>query len=306
MTDTLLSALWDRPVLTLLVLLALTGLASLAYIKTSKRARRQERKVRVGKAIRRYIVRLPANLPSRDDWRVLIVYHPALSNGEFMERVTRLHDLPESENFIVVYPIGIAKTWNAGTCCGIAKKRQVDDLGFFDAILADLGRVAKIRRKVYVTGYSNGALMTYHLISNRPDRIAAAVPFAAYLPPRDLKDGRPGAVPVLHLHGDQDKGAPVTGGMTNYLGELPPVTQTIKAIARRNGCDPTPRKVAMPELDSVCLQYTGATPEAEASLCIIPGLGHIWPGSEAPKGRFGPGRPDLNGSQVVLDFFMNH
>lgn len=94
--------------------------------------------------------------------------------------------------------------------------------------------------------------------------------------------------------------------MTSYLGELPAGDPDPEGDRRRNGCDPVPRKLAMPELDATCLQYTGSRPEAEASLCIIPGLGHVWPGSESPKGKFGPARPDLKGSQVILEFFMNH
>lgn len=189
MIEALVSSARDHPVLALLLLLAVVAFARLAYVQAAKRARRQERKIRVGNVMRRYILRLPANLSARDDWRVMIVYHPALGTGEFMERITRLHAFPDSEEFIVAYPDGIARTWNAGTCCGIAKKNQIDDLGFFDAMMQDIGRLAKIRPKAYVTGFSNGALMTYHLLCRRADRIAAAAPFAAYLPPRDLSDG---------------------------------------------------------------------------------------------------------------------
>lgn len=171
MIESALSVFRDRPVLLLLLLLAILAVGRQVYVRTVQRARRQERRLRVGKITRRYILRLPANLSTRDDWRVMIVYHPALGTGEFMERITRLHALPGSESFIVAYPAGIARTWNAGACCGIAKKKQIDDLGFFDAMMTDISRRAGIRPKAYVTGFSNGALMVYHLVCNRADRI---------------------------------------------------------------------------------------------------------------------------------------
>jgi polyhydroxybutyrate depolymerase len=225
-----------------------------------------------------------------------------------MERSSELHKAPGAENFIVVYPDGVRRTWNAGECCGPAEKMNVDDLGFFDAMMADLSSVTSISPQAYVTGYSNGALMVYQLVCKRPGRIAAAAPFAAYPPPDAMLNCPPGQVPLMHIHGDADRGAPVEGGKTRYLGFLPPVADTVNTIARRNGCDVSgTSRLSVPELDTSCVQHTGCDGGADAMLCIVPGLGHSWPGmSGRPGGRFGPARPELEGSEAVIEFFLRH
>lgn len=286
------------------------GLVILALVLLRGRsgeARRLQRKVRAGGMSRSYILHLPAKLGKRDDWRLLIAFHPALATGNYMEQQTALHSVEGSEGFIVAYPDGFARTWNAGTCCGPAMRQGIDDLAFFDAIIADVRSLARIRDKVYVTGFSNGALMAYYLMCQRSDRLAAASTFGAYLPPKTLAEHPGGQVPLLHIHGDADPEAPVEGGMTHYLGALPPAIDTVEAVALRNGCDMSRvRHVPMPELDSVAVQYAGDDPRAEASLCVVPGLGHVWPGSTIQITKYGAARPELEGSKVMLEFFRNH
>lgn len=281
--------------------------SALSLAGTADAGEKIERRLNVGGQNRSYTAYLPDRRSSRD-LRVLIAYHPALADGDFMERNSQLHSAPGAENFIVVYPDGLRRTWNAGDCCGLAERMNVDDLGFFDAMMKDLSQIASIRPKAYVTGYSNGALMVYQLACKRPDRIAAAAPFAAYLPPKTLRNCPKGRVPLMHMHGDSDNGAPVGGGQTNYLGYLPPAIESVDVLARRNGCAMTQTgRKSVPELDTTCTTFSGCAGGAETMLCVIPGLGHAWPGMRGrPGGKFGPARSDLDGSEAVLDFFLRH
>lgn len=295
----------------LLVLALLVGIGIIAVPERASAAERLERAVMIDGYERTYTVFLPDNASNKRDLRVLFAFHPATGTGDFMERTTQFHTLPGSENFIVVYPDGILRTWNAGSCCGGAEKRNINDVAFFQAMMQDVRGMAATRPKAYLTGFSNGALLVYHLMCKAGDQVAAAVPFAAYLPPKDLRRCQGGPVPLLHLHGDSDPGAPVEGGNTNYLGRLPPARQTVEAVARMNGADvANPTFVAMPGLDSSCLQFSGGSIDSVAGLCVIPGLGHVWPGMAARNGRgagkFGPARPDLQGSETVLRFFLQH
>jgi len=266
------------------------------------------RSVRVGDQERKFVVHYPSDMRNP---RVLIAYHPALGSASFMEEATLLHNAAGAENFIVVYPEGFRRTWNVGECCGLAQKMGADDLSFFDAIMADLSTVVQIQPKAYVTGYSNGALMTYDLVCNRPNKVAAAVTFAAYLPPETIKRCPSGNVALMHLHGDSDQGAPVEGGMTNYLGFLGPARDTVETVALRNGCNTaSPISVSAPDIDTTCVEFTGCAGNTVVRQCTIPDLGHSWPGMAAQSGagsvKFGPARPELNGSQFVMEFFLSH
>lgn len=232
-----LTSAWDvgRAHLPMLLSTMLLIACALTPLSSAAAGEKIERRLNVGGQTRSYTAYLPDRRAS-SALRVLIAFHPALANGEFMERNTQLHNTPGAENFIVVYPDGLRRTWNAGACCGMAERMNADDLGFFDAMMADLRTIAPVRAKAYVTGYSNGALMVYQLACKRPERLAAAAPFAAYLPPETLKRCPGGRVPLMHMHGDSDAGAPVEGGQTSYLGKLPPAIDTIAVMARRNGC----------------------------------------------------------------------
>ena len=57
----------------------------------------------------------------------------------------------ERRGFVVVFPNGFSRlprgalaTWNAGRCCGAARDRDVDDVGFIRAVVDDVERVLRL------------------------------------------------------------------------------------------------------------------------------------------------------------------
>jgi polyhydroxybutyrate depolymerase len=65
-----------------------------------------------------------------------------------------------------VYPVAIAESWNAVTCCGLAATDNVNDLAFLQALVPRVNPGGA--RKVYVVGYSNGARMAYRVACDDP------------------------------------------------------------------------------------------------------------------------------------------
>ena len=93
--------------------------------------------------------------------------------------------LSERERFIVVYPDGIGKNWNDGR--GLlryrAQRENIDDVGFISALIDHLAKKYNIdRKRVYITGMSNGAIMSYRLACELADKIAAIAPVAGLMP----------------------------------------------------------------------------------------------------------------------------
>ena len=89
-----------------------------------------------------------------------------------------------AENFAIVYPDGIqsdgilrARTWNAGTCCDYATEKNIDDVHFISEMIDEIVKTYKVNpKKVYATGMSNGAMLSYRLaceILNKITSIAA-------------------------------------------------------------------------------------------------------------------------------------
>jgi len=94
------------------------------------------------------------------------------------------------KNVTTVYPQGYYdqatpfenSSWNAGTCCAGAKIKGSDDVAYINGIIDDLIENHDVDKdRIYVHGWSNGAMMTYRLICEIGDRIKAAVPYAGGL-----------------------------------------------------------------------------------------------------------------------------
>lgn len=279
-------------------------------------AERYDATITVDERERSYIVHLPDDVSVRNNIPIIFAFHPAIANGKFMEKTTELHMY--GSEFIVVYPDGYRRTWHAGgKCCGKAYKQKIDDVGFFKAILQDLKNRYNVQEKVFLTGFSNGSIFTFHLICNHPEMIAAAVPFGATRNMEGCKTNT--SIPLLYLHGEVDRAAPVNGGYSknkktrDSLGYMHSAQEIATAIAKNNQCtghsqeDYTWQKT----LGTVCETWSKAcNRNSSVSMCIIPKLGHTWPGAEKRYGLlpmyFGPGRPDLKGSQAVIEFFREN
>ena len=85
----------------------------------------------------------------------------------------------DQEGFVVIMPNGYMNSWNAGTCCGGAVSAGLDDVALMRAIFAEVGKHVNIDlRRVYATGLSNGAYMSYRLACEASDLFVAVAPSA--------------------------------------------------------------------------------------------------------------------------------
>jgi polyhydroxybutyrate depolymerase len=166
---------------------------------------------------RTFIVHVPQRLMARPP--VLLAFHGGGGEAAGFQRYAQLDAVADREGFIVVYPNGTGPlprrllTWNSGDgCCGYAMQQRVDDVGFAIALIDDLARRATIdRRRIYVTGHSNGGILSHRLAAERPDVIAAAAPVAGSL---DLARFAPATpVSVMQIHSVDDPRALYTGGL---------------------------------------------------------------------------------------------
>ncbi len=286
-------------------------------------AKRIDTSITVGTLKRKYVAHIPDNINPNTKIPLLFVFHPALATGEFMEETAKFHTTGNGKNYIVVYPDGHKRKWNAGICCGDAYKENIDDVGFVEAIIETMKKEYNIEDKIFITGFSSGSMFVYNLICRHPEKIAAASPFGATrsLKPEDnnpaCKSNHP--VPLLHLHGNKDKQSPVEGGYAGAkkfrerLGYMHPAEENASIIASNNNCSPQTfmDNQWQQELDTSCKTWSqSCTNNSIVKLCIIPNLGHTWPGGAQGTGfmarRFGPARPDLNASKAIISFFDNY
>ena len=66
---------------------------------------------------------------------LVVVLHGARGTAADMRANLGWDALADREGIVVAYPDGRDRTWNAGRCCGPARDRGVDDVGFLDALV---------------------------------------------------------------------------------------------------------------------------------------------------------------------------
>ena len=134
---------------------------------------------------RTYLLHIPPQYDDSKSLPLIIVLHGGGGNSENMMKKTGFNNLSDENGFIVVYPDGIGRfknrllTWNAGHCCGYALDNNVDDVGFIRTLIEKLQENFNIDlKRIYLTGHSNGGMMTYRLGAELSDILAAVAPVA--------------------------------------------------------------------------------------------------------------------------------
>jgi polyhydroxybutyrate depolymerase len=159
--------------------------------------------------------------------------------------LTGMNNIADEEGFIVVYPDGLGKSWNGGLCCDPAAGNQVDDVGFFRALLAHVSSLADVdANRVYAAGMSNGGFMSQRLACEASDIIAAIAPNAGLVANNNgelFECSPPRPVPVFHVHGTGDFIVPYDGSPTPIPGlTFDSVPVTIEGWQKRNGIENMP------------------------------------------------------------------
>lgn len=249
---------------------------------------------------RGYLLHLPPAVERSTALPLVLAFHGGGGHGENQREYSKLHLLGDREGFVTVYPDGtggVARrllTWNAGSCCGPAQRKNVDDVDFVRKVVDDVAKLVSIdRRRVYATGLSNGAMLSYRLAIEAPDLVAAIAPVAG-ANAMEPKPGTP-AVPVLHIHSVDDPRALYAGGLgppfplTDHRVLHPSVETVVRRWAAHDGCAPEPvtaetRAGAAGSKDegqtATRWVFGGCRDESAVELLRLTGAGHVWPGGD--------------------------
>jgi polyhydroxybutyrate depolymerase len=280
--------------------------------------------VQSGSRTRSFIVHLPPRFEGRGALPVLVAFHGGGGSAEGLQAYAGLDAIADREGFAVVYPDGTGRlgrrllTWNAGGCCGVAQKERADDVGFTWRVLADLARDLPLdATRVWATGHSNGAMMSYRLAAESAERVAAIAPVAGEMQVASFAPARP--VPVLHVHSVDDPRALYAGGLgppfpfTRVRVEHRPVEAELARWAALAGCASQPHEVERrnaaaggPDAGhtATLLDYGPCTSGASVRLWKLTGAGHGWPGAPPvlPPRLMGPETHVIDAAEEVWRF----
>lgn len=195
--------------------------------------------------------------------------------------------------------------WNDGSA-PLFDSHEPDDVGFLAHVIEDaLARYRGDSRRVFVTGFSNGAGMTFRLAAERANMVRAIAPVAGHLW-TTTTPARP--VPTLYTIGTRDLLLPLRGGevsspWTNRLVRRPPVAETLERWASALGCSP----LSVPQTDDGTVSVVRYPGPVVFDAVTIEGLGHHWPGGRAqlnPR-TAGPPSAAIDATTMIWEFFRS-
>ena len=209
-----------------------------------------------------------------------------------MSGVTGMNDAAGLEGFIAVYPKANAGAEWAMACdrCSPNAARGVDDVKYLRVVVEDLIQsVPADPDRIYLTGFSNGGIMTYRGACELADDIAAFAPIGAGMWTWHINNCKPrDAVPIMMINGTDDPqfpwegtevSAPLVGGAVQL-----PILEHVAAWGEINGCDAQPDIVEVEDMydDGTTLERWNFTRcAAETVFYKIEGGGHTWPSLES-------------------------
>jgi polyhydroxybutyrate depolymerase len=262
---------------------------------------------------REYLVHVPRSYRGAPT-PLLMALHGGGGNAEFQADDSKYKLISKSEaaGFIAVFPNGYSRfpngvlaTWNAGACCGGSQKNNIDDVGFLREVIRRVERQARIdHARVYVTGMSNGALMSWRMACEASDLVRGIAPVEGTDNTAHCTPSRP--VPVIEFHSLDDDHIPLNGGRgvsaltdTNFTSV--PVTQA-KWVGL-NRADPAARRVLTVH-GAHCDLHPAKSGGAPVELCLTDTGGHSWPGGGGQQGRKQPSMA-ISANDLMWSFFSS-
>lgn len=268
---------------------------------------------------RYYVVFVPSAYTAKNPLPLLVAMHGGGGdmNLQASPEYYKLTPKAEKEGFIIAYPNGYSKlksgklaTWNAGTCCGDARDKKIDDVGFIKKMISNLSTQLKIdQKRIFATGMSNGGLMAYRLACELPQLFKAVAAVAGTDNTLECKPEQP--VSVLHIHAKNDDHVLFNGGAgkeafgdRTKITEFTSVPATMAKWVKLNACEASPKR-NLEEKQAYCETYSKCSNGTEVQLCVTETGGHSWPGGK--KIRRGKESPStaISANDVMWNFFKN-
>jgi polyhydroxybutyrate depolymerase len=302
----------------------LLTLVSLLLASLGARAAGDDTRLRSGSfehqgQTRSFVFYLPA--PARGSVPLVLALHGFGGSGRNVLQQGRWVDKAQAEGFALLAPDGSLqnadrresflanpRSWNSGPTTGSpASESGVDDIGFLRALLGQFVAAQGIDpRRVYATGFSNGAAMAFRVGAELPELVAAIAPVsnALLVPVRELKP----PVSLLLIWGDADPLNPIQGGRLRREGgrvDRPAGATSLAQWARALNCPPSVTQDMAPGVRRQ--RHLGCAADSAAEFITVQGLAHQWPGGkEYLRAISGPGSNLISATDLIWDFFRSH
>ena len=266
---------------------------------------------------RKVLVHLPTGYDAAKPSPLVLAFHGGGGHAEYMadDEKYGLQKKADAAGFVVAFPNGYSKlpggrfaTWNAGGCCGDARDRKVDDVGFARAVVTAIqARYSIDARRVFATGMSNGGMLSHRLACEAADVFRAVAAVAGTDATTDCTPSKP--ISVLHIHARDDTHVLFNGGAgadafrdESKVMDFVSVPETISRWVQRNRCTAPPQRT-LDKSGAACETYSGCAGGVSVQLCVTEAGGHSWPGADSVRRGKPAASQALNANDEIWRFF---
>ena len=242
----------------------------------------------------------------------VIVLHGGMGSANVMRANSVFDAVAKANDFMVVYAEGTdfgggRHAWNTG----FLMRRMVqdaDDIAYFDSLIDTLvSEHGADPTRIYMTGGSNGGMMTLVYAVARAERLAAIAPVVASMFTFDTAPSVP--LPILIINGAKDEEVPLEGGMSrnpivSRAQEAPykSLKEVVQFWVHANKSLANPKVTTS---ESVTTTSYEATQNGAATEFIVDSAGgHGWPGSKVRREGNAP-ISSFSGAERVWLFFRD-
>lgn len=286
------------------------SLAVCAALVPSTASALEAHSLSVGGIQREYLLETPGDVAGDTLVPLVLVLHGAGQTANAAVSMTAFDQLAKEAGFFAVFPDGTGPmfihTWNAVHCCGPAMVEGADDITFITALIDALEAKYPIDpRRIYISGFSNGAMMTHRLAIALSDRVAAIGTVAGALFGDEPLPEHP--VPAIIVNGAADPVIPSDG--RNPVADGPPLEVWDESMlqpsayqalfwAEANGCQPLP---LIARTDAYRLERFTCPVGGAVEYYLVDDNRHAWPGDRVMLGSVSSDRFDA--TRMLWDFF---
>lgn len=199
-------------------------------------------------------VHLPRGFEKQEKWPLIISMHGFGGSSLIQNYYVRLGAYNNKFGFVYASPNGLKNNegkgfWNASNFCCDFDQTDVDDVAYIKGIIDEITHSHEIGRidlsRIFLIGYSNGAFLASKIACSSEVHIAGLVTISGTSDLRDMNSQlldtdkslceHSRAIPMLHVHGDNDETIPYEGKDNGLTGSAGALTQ-IARWADQNDC----------------------------------------------------------------------
>lgn len=235
----------------------------------------------VGNEFRYFSVQVPANADLSIEHPIVIVLHGYSDEVESIGEYTGFNKKGQEEGFIAAYPFSKQNDngfyiWNAGNIYE-SWTNNSKDTDFIDSLIDFLiDKYSPKSKKVFLCGYSNGAMMAYKLAARLSHKINTVACISA--PMVDTASTAKTPVNLIHIHGDADLVVPHIG-TEQYGFDMPSIDASLKKWMNWNNCPAVPTILEYNKKHTI-LEWDG---DAKVRFILLHEHGHDWPTEQRGK-----------------------